>query len=278
MMIKPIILLADGVSRGKGQSVAGRMAYAQGTKYQDKYFRKTYYFGARTDLLHNEIILPENAPSEYRDGQTFLDAWNTSEKRKDALMAHQYILILPNELNAEEWLQLARAFAQANFVKEGFPVYFAIHRGLVDKHIKPAGIRAVVERQDNPHIHMLVAFRQVGKDGFCSEKSKGRTTYQKRFLYHLRESWAEIQNRSFERLGIDVRVTADSYQKRGISRKPTIHLGPWVMAKEAAGVETKLGNQYREILAENQTREQQIEAELQREAERQQEYELDRER
>lgn len=57
-----------------------------------------------------------------------------------------------------------------------------------------------------------------------------------------------------------------------------MHLGPWVMAKEAAGVRTKLGNQYREILAENQARERQIEAELKREAEQQQEYELGRER
>ena len=119
-------------------------------------------------------------------------------------MAHKYILALPNELNAEEWLKLAHAFAQDNFVKEGFPVYFAIHRGLADEHIKPAGIQAVVERQDNPQIHMLAAFRQVGKDGFCSEKSKGRTTYRKSFPYQLRKSWAEIQNRSFERLGIDV--------------------------------------------------------------------------
>lgn len=278
MVVKPIIFHADGVSRGKGQSVAGYMAYAQGRKYQDEYFHKTYYFRARTDLLHSEIILPAHAPPEYGDVQTFLDAWNASEKRKDTLMAHKYILALPNELDAGEWIKLARAFAQNNFVKEGVPVYFVIHRGLADEHIKPAGIQAVVERQDNPHIHMLVAFRQVGKDGFCSEKSKGRTTYRKSFLYQLRESWAEIQNRSFERLGIDVRVTADSYQKRGISRRPTIHLGSWVMAKEAAGVETKLGNQHREILAENQAREQQIEAELQREAERQQEYEVDRER
>ena len=277
-MIKPIILHADGISRGKDQSIAGCMAYAQGKKYQDKYYHKTYYFGSRNDLLHSEIILPAHAPPEYGDVQTLLDAWNASEKRKDALMAHKYILALPNELNAEEWIKLARAFAQDNFVKEGFPVYFAIHRGFADEHIKPAGIQAVVERQDNPHIHMLAAFRQVGKDGFYSEKSKGRTTYRKSFLYQLRESWAEIQNRSFERLGIDVRVTADSYQKRGISRKPTMHLGPWVMAKEAAGFETRLGNQYREILAENKAREQQIEAELQREAERQQEYEVDRER
>lgn len=277
MMIKPIIFHADGVSRGKGQSVAGCMAYAQGKKYQDKYYHKTYYFGARVDLLHSEIILPAHAPPEYRDGQVFLDAWNASEKRKDALMAHKYILALPNEL-AWEGIKLARAFAQENFVKEGFPVYFAIHRGLADEHIKPAGIQAVVERRDNPHIHMLVAFRQVGKDGFYSEKSRGRVTYQKSFLYQLRESWAKLQNRSFERLGIDVRVTADSYQKRGISRRPTPHLGPWVMAKEAAGIETRLGNQYREILAENQARERQIEAELQREEERLQEYELDRER
>lgn len=278
MMIKPIIFHADGVSRGKGQSVAGCMAYAQGRKYQDEYFHKAYSYKARDDLLHSEIILPAHAPPEYRDGQVFLDAWNASEKRKDALMAHKYILALPNELDAGEWIKLARTFAQDNFVKEGFPVYFAIHRGLADEHIKPAGIQAVIERQDNPHIHMLAAFRQVGKDGFYSEKRKGRTTYQKNFLRQLRESWAELQNRSFERLGIDVRVTADSYKKRGISRRPTMHLGPWVMAKEAAGVETKLGNQYREILAENQAREQQIEAELQREAERQQEYELDREK
>ena len=105
------------------------MSYAQGKTYTDKFYRKTFYGHNRNDLVHGELLLPEDAPAEYHNTQTFLDALNDSEKRKDALMAINYTLALPNELDEAERLNLARSFVQENFVKHGHPVSIAIHSG-----------------------------------------------------------------------------------------------------------------------------------------------------
>lgn len=277
MQIKSISLHAKYVSRGKNQSVAYNMSYAQGKTYTDKFYRKTFYGHNRNDLVHGELLLPEDAPAEYHNTQIFLDALNDSERRKDALMAINYILALPNELDEEERLNLARSFVQENFVKHGHPVSIAIHSGLASEHPKALKVQAATERCNNPHAHILVPLRIVGAHGFLATKYQGRSMCQKKFLYQLRNNWVALQNQIFERHGIAVRMTAHSYKDRGISREPTPHLGPWVEQQEAAGIKTERGEQYRQVLAANRKNSRKIEAQLKHESELIMERENERE-
>lgn len=69
MQVKSISLHAKYVSRGKNQSVAYNMAYAQGKTYTDKFYGKPFYGHNRDDLVYSELLLPEEAPAEYRNTQ-----------------------------------------------------------------------------------------------------------------------------------------------------------------------------------------------------------------
>lgn len=62
-----------------------------------------------------------------------------------------------------------------------------------------------------------------------------------------RECWANFQNETFIRKGLEVRVSHENYKKRGIEHEPTKHLGPVLMAMERRDIKTKLGNENRAI-------------------------------
>lgn len=57
----------------------------------------------------------------------------------------------------------------------------------------------------------------------------------------IREEWEKLCNLALERQGREERISAKSYKARNIDRKPTIHLGPAVIAMERRGIETELG-------------------------------------
>lgn len=75
------------------------------------------------------------------------------------------------------------------------------------------------------------------------------------FLIALRESWANLQNREFERRRLSVRVSHESLAAQGIDREPTKHLGPGAMALELRGIQTERGDIHREIMRRNRIRE-----------------------
>ncbi len=265
-------LSASIVSRGKGQSVAAAAAYISGTKLRDLYTGKHRDWSYRRDVLESEIFLPPDAPSEFKDRQLFVDAINQAEKRCDAQMARAIKIVLPNEIShAEQW-ELARKFAVENFVKLGFCVDMALHSGELDEHRKPSTIEPVIERLNNPHAHLLIPFRKVDAGGFL--KTKDRTMNNRESLYAWREDWANRQNRVYERLGLDVRVSQKSLAAQGINREPTRHLGMATIALEQRGIQTDRGNEYRETLTRNRERE--LERQMRRERSYGREWERER--
>ncbi len=245
-------LSASIVSRGKGQSVAAAAAYISGTKLRDLYTGKHRDWSYRRDVLESEIFLPPDAPSEFKDRQLFVDAINQAEKRCDAQMARAIKIALPNEISRAEQWELAREFAVENFVDLGFCVDLALHSGELDEHRKPSSIMPVTERLDNPHAHLLIPFRKVDADGFL--KTKDRAMNRREALSAWREDWANRQNRIYERMGLDVRVSQKSLAAQGINRESTRHLGAATFALEQRGIRTDRGNEYRETLTRNRER------------------------
>ena len=77
---------------------------------------------------------------------------------------------------------------------------------------------------------------------------------RKSWLMKLREEWARLQNRDFEKRGLDVRVSHESYAAQGIDQEPTKHLGPSVIALESQGIRTDRGDEHRKIINRNRER------------------------
>lgn len=170
-------------------------------------------------------------------------------------MARSIKIALPNELSFEDQIALVKEFVSENFTRYGLCADIAIHRGAFDPDRKPVSLEAVQERYDNPHAHIILPFRVVDGNGFQRTKTQGRFMNHPSYLNRLREGWARLQNREFERLGLEVRVSHEGLIAQGIRREPTKHIGAAAMALEQKGIRTERGEQYRAIIAQNRERE-----------------------
>ncbi len=232
------------ISRGKGGSITRTGAYNNRIRLREARTGKTYNYSARKDILAKCILLPENAPQRLHDFQALFEELDAAEKRKDAQLARNIIVALPNELSLKDQIALVEEFCRRNFVNEGYAVNYAIHSGLyADKEV-PKSLLPVLEYKDNPHAHLIIPFRKVGEGEFSKTKLKSRTKDPKQQLVSLRESWADIQNRAFERLGLPARVSHLSLKDQGIDRQPALHMGALAMAQERKGLPTERGNRY----------------------------------
>lgn len=221
----------------------------------DAYEGRIHDRSYRQDVVHKEILLPPKAPVELSDRQLLLDALNQAEKRSDAQTARLIELALPNELSLSEQAALVREFVEVNFTRYGLCADIGIHQGPLNEDRKPTSIEPVGERKDNRHTHIIVPFRGLDERGFCRTKQQTRFMNNPSYLIAWRKSWADLQNREFERKGLSARVSHETLATQGIDREPTKHLGPGTMALELRGVQTDRGDIYREIMQRNRVRE-----------------------
>lgn len=72
--------------------------------------------------------------------------------------------------------------------------------------------------------------------------------------YHAEEwrhGWELVQNKYLELAGSPERVDMRSYERQGLDKIPTVHMGAAVCALERKGIETNIGNLNRDIKAAN---------------------------
>ena len=107
--------------------------------------------------------------------------------------------------------------------------------------------------KNNPHVHIIVPTRSVETDGFS--KKKDREWDNKKYIGIWREQWAIVQNRAYERNGLDIRVSHETLEVQGKKdREPTIHLCLADFQKEKRGEHTIAGDRKRAIAARNNER------------------------
>ena len=159
-----------------------------------------------------------------------------------------------------EQLALVRAFVKDNFVAEGMCADFALH----DKG------------DGNPHAHILLTIRPLRSDGKWGPKcrkvydldSQGNripdgkggwknhredtTDWNNRDnAEKWRAAWAAYANRALEAAGRPERIDHRSYERQGIEKIPTIHMGVAASQMERLGIQTEKGNVNRQITANN---------------------------
>jgi hypothetical protein len=126
---------------------------------------------------------------------------------------------LPRDLSVEDQIALAREFAQ-ELTKDGsLPYTLAIHAGRDRDGV-----------EHNPHAHLLISERK--NDGIerspeqwfaranPSDPAKGGA--EKTRAIH----WADLTNKTLERLGREERVDHRSYARQGVDQDPGRHFGP----------------------------------------------------
>jgi ATP-dependent exoDNAse (exonuclease V) alpha subunit len=250
------------VQRSQRQSAVAAAAYQSGEKLFCEYDQQVKHYPEKRGIVHNEILLPANAPQEYADRNTLWNAAEAVEKQWNSQLARRWVLTIPREIPPDQYAVLVREFCQKQFVSKGMIADFAIH----DTH--PPG--------HNPHAHVLLTMRAMDKHGKWLPKSRkvydldengeriklpsGRWKSHKedtvdwndqKYCEIWRHEWEVIQNRYLEANDRPERVDLRSYARQGLDIVPTVHEGAAVRQMEKRGIQTNIGNLNREIRAAN---------------------------
>ena len=256
---RQIHFTGDIVSRNKGQSAMEHAAYRSGEKLYLDREGETFDYTKKKGVLYTEIMLADHAPPEWNDRQTLWNAVEDFEKKNDAQLARSLEFSLPFELSIEENINLCKEVAEY-YRKQGMCVDFCIHA--------PDG------GNKNIHCHMMLTVRPLNIDGtFVKHKShreyildengqkiplKNGKDYKtkkvnvvdwddKGNMEKWRANYAQLMERYLKNHGLEVKVEHRSFEKQGIHRIPTIHMGPQVAAMERKGIRTRVGDMNREI-------------------------------
>lgn len=247
-----VIYYFDGniIGRSSGRSAVGAAAYRAGEKLRSHAAGSAAYragdelredggivhdYTRKGGVKHSEIMLPQNAPPEYKDRETLWNAVEKREKRKDAQLAREFVVGLQREFELQEQIEVLREYIKENFVDKGMCADFAIHN----------------KGDTNPHAHIMLTTRTVTPNGFGLKDTDWN---DKALFLEWRKNWADVNNRMFERKGLVERIDHRSYKEQGIDREPMIHLGHEAAALERKGIKTERGNHNREVMRRNEER------------------------
>ncbi|ANH08965.1 Ti-type conjugative transfer relaxase TraA [Shinella sp. HZN7] len=231
------------VARGSGRSAVLSAAYRHCAKMAFEREARTIDYTRKQGLLHEEFVIPADAPEWLRSmiadrsvagaSEAFWNKVEAFEKRSDAQLAKDVTIALPLELTAQQNIALMRDF--------------------VDRHIRSKGMVADWVYHDapgNPHVHLMTTLRPLTEDGFGAKKvavvgpdgnavrnDAGKIVYElwagsTDDFNSFRDGWFACQNRHLALAGLDIRVDGRSFEKQGIDLEPTIHLGVGTKAIE----------------------------------------------
>ena len=189
-------------------SVADSAAYISGERLRDERTGREFDYSDRPDVVYKEIMAPDGAPTWAKDRARLWNELESMDKRKNARLAKTIEVSLPRELSRDQQIALLREFVGHEFTEKGLVSDIAIH----DKG------------DGNPHAHIIVSYRTIGKDGF-SEQYKDFNLKNKT-LEVWRPNWAEHTNRYLELNDFDIRVDHRTLKEQGIDLEPTRHVGP----------------------------------------------------
>ncbi len=227
---------ASIISRGDGRSAVLSAAYRHCAKMEFEREARTVDYTRKIGLLHEEFMVPEDAPDWLRQmiadrsvAEASQDFWNkveAFEKRSDAQLAKDINFALPLELTPEQNIAFVRDFVATEILSRGMVADWVYH-----------------DNPGNPHVHLMMTLRPLTEDGFGAKKiavsgEDGQPVRTKagKILYQLwaggtddfnamRDAWFVRLNHHLAVNGIDIRVDGRSYEKQGIALAPTIHLG-----------------------------------------------------
>ena len=248
------------IKRSEYRSAVASAAYQSGERLFSEYDQEQKYYGHKREVVHKEIMLPPHAPPEYADRNTLWNSAESVERRWDSQLARRIILAIPRELPPERYADLLRDYCREFFVSKGMIADVAIH----DKG------------DGNPHAHILLTLRAMDEKGRWRPKSRkvydldengerirlasGRWKSHKedtvdwndqKYAEIWRQGWADTANRYLEAAGRIERLDLRSYERQGIDKIPTVHMGAAASHMEKKGIQTNIGNLNRDIKAAN---------------------------
>jgi len=104
------------VQRSQRQSAVAAAAYQSGEKLFCEYDQQVKHYPEKRGIVHNEILLPANAPRSYADRNTLWNAAEAVEKQWNSQLARRWVLTIPREIPPDQYAVLVREFCEQQFV------------------------------------------------------------------------------------------------------------------------------------------------------------------
>jgi ATP-dependent exoDNAse (exonuclease V) alpha subunit len=229
------------VSRAQGRSAVAAAAYRAADRLHDQSVGQTFDYSRRHGVVHTEIVLPSQAVKRDiqwpRNRQALWNAAEAAEKRKDARVAREHEVALPNELTKAQQIVLLREFSSEIANRYNVAVDFALH------HPHREG------DQRNDHAHIFATTREITPTGLGAKASielsdtdrfKRGLPSGRHEITAMRARWGEIVNEHLKQHKIEARIDHRTLEAQGIEREPTVHVGPAVTEMRRRGIETEV--------------------------------------
>ena len=210
------------IGRKSGSSAVASAAYRSGSRLRDERLGRSHDFSAKRGVVHSEVMLPENAPEAWSDRERLWNDVEAFEIRKDAQLAREVEFAIPRELTQAQGIELARDFAQAEFVDRGMVADLNVHSDIGE------------DGMPKPHAHVMLTMRAADENGFGQKVREWNRT---EMVQRWRERWAELANERLAELDIDARIDHRSLEAQGISLEPQNQIGAPAKRIEDRGIE-----------------------------------------
>ena len=179
--------------RGKGDSSVAAAAYRAGFDLVDEATGLSHSYSRRHGVDHAQMLAPKDAPGWCLDTEKFWNANEAAETRKNALVAREVEVALPQSLDQAQRKGLALDLGQLLVDRYKVAVLVAIHTPSRNGD------------QRNHHVHLLMSARQVGPEGFgkrAAAEFDGRQGQGSNAVKELRLAIAATINRHLDIAGM----------------------------------------------------------------------------
>jgi len=225
------------LNRNAGRRATAAAAYRAGERIRDEASGQWFNHTARTDVRHREIILPSRFRMQAADASSVQGdqadmswardrsgLWNAAERaerRRNSVVAREFMVALPHELNSEKRRMLAQRFATELADRYKVAVDLTIHAP------REGG------DQRNHHAHLLATTREIAGQGLGAKagmdmrwdkrRELGLSTGREEYIA-VRERWASLANEALKEAHVDAHIDHRSLAAQGIDREPTVRM------------------------------------------------------
>ncbi len=210
------------IGRKAGSSAVASAAYRSASRLRDERIDRVQDFSNKRGVVHSEVMLPDGTPEAWSDRERLWNDVEAFEVRKDAQLAREVEFAIPREMTQAQGIELARDFAQAEFVDQGMVADLNVHWDIGE------------DGMPKPHAHVMLTMRSADENGFGS---KVRDWNRTEMVERWRERWAEHVNERLAELDIDARIDHRSLEAQGIALQPQSQIGAPAQRIETHSVE-----------------------------------------
>ena len=222
------------ISRAQGRSAVACAAYRSGEKLIDERQGKEQDYTKKTGVEFTKIYAPIGTNAELLERGQLWNAVEKTERRKDANLAREFEIALPQELNKAEREKLVDELCNKIVERHNVIVDAAIHAPHTDSG----------SDERNYHAHIMFTGRHIDLEtgDFAAKKNRDfNKENSSETVQKWREDFADMTNAHLMRAGhLFSSVDHRSYAAQGLDKEATAHEGSAVTKLRRLGIDTEI--------------------------------------